>query len=76
MNTKLTKIRKQNNYTQKQLAEKIFISQRAISAYENGERQPQIEILPKMANALNCSIEELVFAILETQKQTATKNKY
>ena len=53
--------------TQAGLAEKIGKSQRLVSAWCNGKCQPQLEILPKLAKALNVSVTEVVecFAVKE-----------
>ncbi len=45
--------------TQKELGEKIGISQQQIAQYENGKRLPKIETINKIANALQCSVYEL-----------------
>jgi transcriptional regulator with XRE-family HTH domain len=40
--------------TQEWLAEAVGVGQRAISNYENGEREPDLEMLAKLAIALEC----------------------
>ena len=67
----LIKLRKNCNLTQDGLATKLFLTQKTISAYETGQRQPPIELLPKLAEVLNCSIEQVVFALIQA-KQNAT----
>ena len=47
-------------YSQKQLADKLFLSQRAISAYEKGDREPNFATIIKLAKILNCSVEDIV----------------
>lgn len=54
--------------SQKNLAEKLFVSQRTISWWETGKREPSISVLPKLAEILGCSIEEVVYAIIESQQ--------
>lgn len=68
----LAHLRKTNKISQTVLAQKIFLDQTTISKYERGVMYPSIELLPKLAEILNCSIEELVLALIET-KQTYTK---
>ena len=65
-----SKILKEKQITQRTLAKKLHISQSAVSQWNNG-CTPKYEQLPKLAEVLNCSIEELVYAIIET-KQTYT----
>lgn len=45
--------------TQTELAEKIGVRQAAISEYESGEKIPGVENLIRLADALNCSLDEL-----------------
>lgn len=51
--------RKKNKMTQTELAEKIGVRQSAISEYESGEKVPGVENLIRLADALDCSLDEL-----------------
>lgn len=51
--------RKAASCTQSQLAEKIGVSQPAITAWETGSAFPRANMLPAIAAALGCSIDEL-----------------
>jgi len=53
-------IRKTKNITQKQLAEKLGISDKAISKWERGLSLPDIRILSPLAKALGVSTAELL----------------
>lgn len=55
----IRKYRKDNNMTQKELAEKSNISLRALSNYENGSRIPPLEILIKIANIIDIPLDGL-----------------
>ena len=46
---RLREIRIKKGLTQKQLAEKISVSTKCISMWENGERNPNIVMLKKLA---------------------------
>ena len=46
--------------SQVELAKKIGIDQRAVSNYEAGLRKPRIFRIPKIAQALKISIDELL----------------
>lgn len=65
-------LRKRAKETQSKLAKALLLDQTTVSKYEKGKILPPIIIIPKLAELLNCSIEELVFAIIETQKQEAS----
>ena len=56
----LKKLRIQNNLTQKELAEKIDISERAIQNYELNSRKPNFDMLIKLSRFFNVSIDYLV----------------
>lgn len=65
-------LRKKMKISQQQISETLFVDQTTISKYERGLIYPSIELLPKLAEILHCSIEELVLALIET-KQTYTR---
>lgn len=53
-------IREKRNINQQKIAVELEISQESISKYENGNAFPSREILIKLANYLNCSIDYLL----------------
>lgn len=57
---KIKKYRKLKKLTQKQLANQIEISEMSIRRYERGERQPTIDVLNLIANALDIDTSELL----------------
>lgn len=59
MNEVLTVLRKENNLSQEQIAEKINVSQRAYAHYEKGDRQPNIETMIKLADYYKISLDYL-----------------
>ena len=52
--------RKKNNITQMQLAEKLNITDRAISKWENGKAMPDSSIMLDLCNELKISVNELL----------------
>jgi len=56
----LKKIRKENNITQIQFAEIFNISNGTIAMWETGKRQPDNEMLLKIANYFNVSVDYLL----------------
>ena len=56
----LTQLRKQKGYTQKELAEKLFISDKAVSKWERGLSMPDVALLPPLANILDVTVTELL----------------
>ena len=57
---RLREIRKSQGMTAQALAEKLGVSQGAISHYETGRRKPSIDMVVKMAKVFNCSVDDLI----------------
>ena len=53
----IRQLRTSKNMTQKELAEKLFITDKAISKWERGLGCPDISILPLLADSLGVQIE-------------------
>lgn len=58
---RLKQIRKQAGLTQEQLAETIGLTRQAISRWEQGHTQPDMEMLLTLSQALHMDVETLVF---------------
>ncbi len=56
----IAELRKEKNMTQEQLAEKMGVTDKSISRWENGKTMPDISMLSILANELNCTIQELL----------------
>ena len=63
--------RKGLGMTQKELAEKLSVTDKAISRWENGHGFPDIETLEPLAHALEVSLTELLHGEAEEQKTEA-----
>ena len=50
--------RKERNLTQEQLAEKLGVTNRSISNWENGKNMPDLSLFKPLCNELNISINE------------------
>ena len=57
---RIKNLREDNDLTQKQVAEKLNISQRAYSHYEGGSRNIPLNILIQLADIYNCSVDYLL----------------
>ena len=57
----LTELRKEKKLTQSELAEKLNISDKAVSKWENGKCSPDMEQLKKLAKLYNITIDELIY---------------
>lgn len=56
----LVELRKINNMTQEELAEKIGVSRQTLSKYETGESLPDIEKSMMIANTFGVSLDDLM----------------
>jgi AbrB family looped-hinge helix DNA binding protein len=56
----LKSLRKKNQYTQEEIAEKINVSRQSVAKWENGESNPDIESCIKLANLYNVKLDDLV----------------
>ena len=56
----LKKVRKEKNLNQLKVAMDLNISREALSHYENGKRQPSVDMLRKLSRYFNVSIDFLV----------------
>lgn len=59
-NEKLKQLRQNKEWTQEELAEKLFISRTAISKWESGRGFPSIESLKGISQVFDVSIDELL----------------
>ena len=60
MGEKLRAAREAAGLTQVELAEKVGVTQRDISNWERCKREPGVLTVKKMAQALGCSMDDLV----------------
>lgn len=56
----LRELRKQKGLTMKQLGKIVGVGESAISQYENGKRQPDYDILNKLADYFGVSVDYLL----------------
>ena len=56
----LQKIRKERGYSQLKVAFALNISREALSYYENGKRSPDIDMLVRMSEYFDVSIDYLI----------------
>ena len=64
-NINFRNIRLKQGLSQKQVADYLNISPQSVSKWEKGDALPSIEFLPKMAECLNCEINDFFAPIQE-----------
>ena len=60
MGNKLRQLRKSNGLTQVRLAEMAQVSRSVIARFETGRTELSTRNLTKIANALDCSMDEII----------------
>ena len=70
---RIQELRKEKGFSQTDLAEKVGISYAQISRYETKGAQPPAEVLSKLAQTLNTSVDYLIHGNAH-EKATATLN--
>ena len=70
----IAKLRKEKNMAQQQLADKLNVTDRAVSNWENGRRLPDYSILKELCNILEISINEL-FVCKKIEKEKKKEKK-
>ena len=63
-------LRVARNMTQKQLAERLFISDKTVSKWERGGGFPDLALLPDIAQVLDVRLEDLLRGEIDTNDRT------
>lgn len=56
----IQELRKEKNMTQEELAQKLGVTDKSISRWENGKTMPDISLFNLLADELNCTVPELL----------------
>lgn len=77
----IAELRKEQGITQKELADRIGVSDKAVSRWENGKNYPDIEIMQSLGEIFNVSVSELLQgerlekeAVLSVSEQNVVRN--
>lgn len=70
----LKKYRKNNGYTQKQLAEVVGVTQQAVAKWETNKALPNPEMLQKISSILNVTVDTLLDGTTPTNKSKMPKD--
>ena len=78
---KLQQLRKQQELTQEQLAERLFVSRTAVSKWESGRGYPNLESLKDISRLFGVSIDELLsndelIELAETEKRSDIRREH
>lgn len=68
----ISEAREKRSLTQTDVAKYLGVTQGAVSQWENGMAMPRVELLPKLAELLGCTVDELLRAPAETEAKEKT----
>ncbi|MBS6764316.1 MAG: helix-turn-helix transcriptional regulator [Clostridium sp.] len=60
LNDNIRKLREENNLTQQQLADRLYVSRQTVCRWENGSRCPDLVTAKKLAISFDVSLDELI----------------
>ena len=69
----IAKKRKEKNLTQMQFAEKLGVSDRSVSNWENGKNMPDMSLFPIISKELNITINDLMSGEIVEKKEYQQK---
>ena len=72
----IKKLRVQQGMTQKNLADKLFVSAQAVSRWENNEVEPSIGTITEMAKIFGVTADEIlgIETPIEIKEEKSSKN--
>lgn len=74
---KLQKLRKENNLSQEQLADKLDVSRQSVSKWESGQTYPEMDKLLTMCKLFNITLDDLTNDEIDIQEvKPKNKNKF
>lgn len=75
LSERIRNLRQQRNWTQAELARRLNVHQKQISGYERGAHVPSTDVLIKMAQEFNCSLDFLAFDDREDSTQVKLSDR-
>ena len=73
---RIRNVRKNKNYSQKELEKMAMLSEKSVSKYERGENNVPVDNLSKIADALNVSMDYLAGRVKFSTDYKKYENKY
>lgn len=75
MAERITKLRKQNGFSQEQLGEKLNVSRQAVSKWESGQTTPDLEYIINMCELFNITTDYLILGKEHNLKDSISENE-
>ena len=64
----LKKLRTERGLSQKDLAERLYVTRSTVARWENGSRLPDAEMLSRLSRCLDTDVDTLLFAAMESDE--------
>lgn len=74
LGTMISLLRKENGMTQLELAQKMGVTDKAVSKWERDLSYPDVNSLPKLSEIFGVSVDQLIQVKLKNQKSTDGKD--
>lgn len=72
----ITELRKKKKLSQTELGEKLGVSNKAVSKWENGASYPSTDLILPLANALGVSVEEILASISQSKAEKTRLRRF
>ena len=72
---RLKREREQKNWSQAELAEKIYVSRQSVSKWETGKNYPSIEVIIALSDLFGITIDELLRGDAELKEKVIQDSK-
>ncbi|MBQ3507346.1 MAG: helix-turn-helix transcriptional regulator [Clostridia bacterium] len=72
----ITELRKKKKLSQAELGEKLGVSNKAVSKWENGAAYPSTDLILPLAEALGVSVEEILASISQSKQEKTRLRRF
>ncbi len=69
----IKRLRQKKSLTQEELGEKLFVTRQAVSNWETGKNQPDVDMLKSLAEVLEVDIKEVIYGPAPNEDQHRKK---
>jgi len=71
----IKQLRKSHGMTQENIAEKVFVTRKAVSKWENGECYPQIDVVMRLSDIFGISTDEILYGEFKKEEHVLEEDQ-